>query len=129
MSTGWEHDEAQGVTPLEGGITIFHADDEDPAVAAARKAAAHVAAQMQVRWDEERRERERWKVEDKQDSFYARLVAQMAAAVLGESAMGNRPKAPALAGLAIEYADAIMAELAARRRREAAVRDTDSVGK
>lgn len=81
------------------------------AARAMEEAAAKVALQMELKWEEERKERERWKLEDKRDAFYARLVAQMAAACLAEGAVGVRPKPEHVAELAVSMANAVMVEL------------------
>lgn len=71
----------------------------------------HLKTAMELKWEQERREREKWKEEDKQDNFYARIVAMLAAAIISEGAVGTRPRSDQVACMAIEYADAIMLKL------------------
>jgi hypothetical protein len=66
---------------------------------------------MELKWEAERKERERFKEEDMQDNFRNRVTAMMAAAVLSEGAAGQRPRADQLAAMAVEYADAVLVEL------------------
>lgn len=70
---------------------------------------------MELKWEEERRARERYKEEDMQDNFRNRVTAMLAAAVLSEGAAGQRPRADQLAAMAVEYADAVLAELRKRK--------------
>src|SRR5262249_42531297 len=58
---------------------------------------------MELRWADERAERDRWTQEDKQDNFRNRLIAMLASAMLGEGAMGARPTKQQVSSMAIEY--------------------------
>lgn len=92
--------------------------DENASVRQLREAVERTALQMQLKWEEERKERDRWKVEDKEDSFYARLVAQLAAAILSEGSVGTRPRSDQVASMAVEYADAVMVAIRKKRSLE-----------
>jgi hypothetical protein len=91
------------------------------AVRAMQAAAEKVKLQMDAKWEEERRERDRWKLEDKRDAFFARLVSHMAAAVISEGAAGVRPKPQHVASMAVEYANAVMEEIDKDFKRKAEV--------
>jgi hypothetical protein len=66
---------------------------------------------MELRWEEERKLREKWDEEDKLEGHRVTLTAMIAAGVLGEGAAGNRMRSDQLAQMACEYADAILREL------------------
>ena len=67
--------------------------------------------QMELRWKEEKEQREKWDEEDKLESQRVKLTAMIAAGVLGEGAASVRMRADQLASMACEYADAILREL------------------
>ena len=93
--------------------------DESAGVRQLRAAVEKTALQMQLKWEEERKERERWKSEDRDDTFYARLVAQLAAAILSEGSVGTRPRSDQVATMAVDYADAVMDAIKKKRAKEA----------
>jgi hypothetical protein len=66
---------------------------------------------MELKWERETKERERFKAEEIQDNFRNRVTSMMAAAILSEGAASNRLRADQLASMAVEYADAVLAEL------------------
>jgi hypothetical protein len=66
---------------------------------------------MELRWEEERKAREKWDEEDKLEAQRVRLTAMIAAGILGEGAASVRARADQLASMACEYADAILKEL------------------
>lgn len=98
------HDET---TETVEGLVVREEAQEHPVAAQVRAA----SAQLELTWAKERIERAKWDAEDRVDMFYARLVAQMAAAWVAEGAAGTRPRADQIASHAVEYADAVMAKL------------------
>jgi hypothetical protein len=66
---------------------------------------------MQLRWEEERKQRETWDEDDKLEAHRVRLTATLAAGIIGEGAASVRPRADQVASMACEYADAILKEL------------------
>lgn len=71
----------------------------------------HAATQLENKWMKEREERAKWDEQDRQDAFYARLVAMLASAVVAEGAVGVAPRAAQVADKAVDYADAVMEKL------------------
>lgn len=66
---------------------------------------------MDKKWEEERRERDKWNSEDKLEMHRVRITAMMAAAIISEGAVGTRPRSDQVADMAVEYADAVLARL------------------
>lgn len=98
-------------TPTNGhGLAVRRSDAEPDIASQVRQA----AMTLELKWAKEREERSRWSAEDKRDTFYARLVAQLAAATLAEGAVGTRPKAGQIADTAFDIADEVMRRLDAR---------------
>jgi len=102
----------QGAQPVDAGSALALPGQLVEHVSRQMKDAAEkVEARMQLKWDAERRERDKWKVEDSRTRFRHDLISRVAAAWIGEGAVGKRMEARQVADLSIEYADAIMAKL------------------
>jgi len=77
---------------------------------------SHLSDVMKLRWEEERKEREKWTEEDKYDNARVRLAAMFGAAILSESTAGRALNAKQIAHSACEHADALLEELAKTRK-------------
>jgi hypothetical protein len=92
-------------------------------VSAAEDAAQRIADKMKLQWEAERAEREKWKAEDRWERFHERVCAMMASGIIAEGAAGVRPRASALADMALEYADCIVGKLRERETKLKAARE------
>lgn len=73
-------------------------------------------ASLHLKWEDERKERDRWTREDRRENYRLRLIAMFGSALIGEGASGARPSARQVVDMAFEYADAVMVRLDAEAR-------------
>lgn len=85
--------------------------DEDPNVRAAKQMMDHASAKLQLKWEQEKLDREKWKADDLRVQTRYKIAAMVAGSMIGEGAMGNRQRADQIAKQAVEIADAVLVQL------------------
>ena len=107
MSDPEEVIEPEIVAEEETGLAVFE-EEQPEAVRRMREAVEHVETRMKLQWEQEKQERTKWKKQDIRMNARMRLTAMIAGSILGEGAMGSRPRADQVADMAVEFADAVM---------------------
>ena len=103
---------------------------EDPGEKVRRVVEAQLGkarAAMELRWEDERKLREKWNAEDKLEHQRVKLTAMIAGAVISEGMAGVRMRSDQVASMACEYADEILKELAKYHLRDQKKREAERV--
>lgn len=94
----------------DSGLVPYE-QEVDSATIAMKQAVAHASAQMELKWQKEKDEREKWKADDLRAITRMKIAAMVAGSMIGEGAAGVRQRADQIAAHAVEIADAVLIEL------------------